>query len=147
MHAAAQRLQKFGLAWDGSRLLGQAAAHSSDRRVVSSLLQAARALQDPPRRDDHAEPDDATARATTPHPADAARQPVHQFSDVLSARERDVAALLLQQRTYREIGAELYISAKTVEHHVARIKQRIGTSGRSELLARLRALADERTAP
>lgn len=47
--------------------------------------------------------------------------------------------LLLQQRTYREIGQELFISPKTVEHHVARIKQRLGASQRADLLARLRA--------
>ncbi len=42
--------------------------------------------------------------------------------------------------TYREIGARLYISAKTVEHHVARIRRRLGAGSRSELLAMLRAM-------
>ncbi|MGZ4613869.1 MAG: helix-turn-helix domain-containing protein, partial [Kineosporiaceae bacterium] len=42
-------------------------------------------------------------------------------------------------QTYREIGEQLYISAKTVEHHVARIRQRLGAETRSDLLARLRA--------
>jgi DNA-binding CsgD family transcriptional regulator len=47
-------------------------------------------------------------------------------------------------QTYREIGGRLFISAKTVEHHVARIRQRLGASNRSDLLARLRAeLTDE----
>ena len=45
--------------------------------------------------------------------------------------------------TYREIGSRLYISAKTVEHHVSRMRHRLGAGTRSELLARLRAeLAD-----
>ena len=63
----------------------------------------------------------------------------------LSPREIEVAQLLLGNRTYREIGDQLFISPKTVEHHVARIKQRIGATDRSELFARLRvALADRR---
>jgi DNA-binding CsgD family transcriptional regulator len=50
-----------------------------------------------------------------------------------------VAELLVQGLTYREIGSRLYISAKTIEHHVARIRQRLGARNRSDLLARLRA--------
>jgi DNA-binding CsgD family transcriptional regulator len=58
----------------------------------------------------------------------------------LSEREREVAELVLLGLTYREIGARLYISAKTVEHHVARIRRRIGAGSRSELLSMLRAM-------
>ena len=57
----------------------------------------------------------------------------------LSSREREVAELLVAGQTYREVGGKLFISAKTVEHHVARIRQRLGASNRSDLLARLRA--------
>jgi DNA-binding CsgD family transcriptional regulator len=120
---AAQRLQRFGLAWDGSRLLGQAAAHTSDRRRIAYLLHAARALQEP----DDPRPTEGPAGAERAAPA------------VLSTREMEIAELLVQQRTYREIGDELFISPKTVEHHVARIKQRLGVSDRADLLARLRA--------
>ena len=45
----------------------------------------------------------------------------------------------LNGQTYREIGGRLYISAKTVEHHVSRMRQRLGASSRSDLLDRLRA--------
>jgi DNA-binding CsgD family transcriptional regulator len=58
---------------------------------------------------------------------------------VLSEREREVAKLVVSGQTYREIGGRLFISAKTVEHHVSRMRQRLGASNRSELLARLRA--------
>jgi DNA-binding CsgD family transcriptional regulator len=57
----------------------------------------------------------------------------------LSDREREVARLVVEGQTYREIGGRLYISAKTVEHHVSRMRQRLGASNRSDLLARLRA--------
>jgi DNA-binding CsgD family transcriptional regulator len=50
-----------------------------------------------------------------------------------------VARLVVAGQTYREIGAQLFISAKTVEHHVSRIRQRLGASSRSDLLAWLRA--------
>jgi DNA-binding CsgD family transcriptional regulator len=56
----------------------------------------------------------------------------------LSDREREVARLVVAGQTYREIGGRLYISAKTVEHHVSRMRQRLGASNRSDLLARLR---------
>jgi DNA-binding CsgD family transcriptional regulator len=39
--------------------------------------------------------------------------------------------------TYRPIGERLYLSAKTVEHHMSRIKRRSGVATRSELLERL----------
>ena len=62
----------------------------------------------------------------------------------LSDREQEVADLVLAGMTYKQIGDQLFISAKTVEHHVARIRQRLGCTSRSDLLARLRELATER---
>ncbi|MGB7505328.1 MAG: LuxR C-terminal-related transcriptional regulator, partial [Mycobacterium sp.] len=58
----------------------------------------------------------------------------------LSDREREVAELLLNGMPYRDIGAQLFISAKTVEHHVARIRRRLGAESRSEMLSMLRAM-------
>ncbi|MGH9269870.1 MAG: helix-turn-helix transcriptional regulator, partial [Ilumatobacteraceae bacterium] len=122
---AARGLQEFGLSWDGSRLLAQAAAHSNDRLTIAALLQAARSLQQV----------DDTPRETGAA-ANSASAP-RRSTTVLSDREREVASLLVQRHTYREIGERLFISPKTVEHHVARIKQRLGASGRADLLARL----------
>jgi DNA-binding CsgD family transcriptional regulator len=61
-------------------------------------------------------------------------------SAALSEREREVAELLLLGMPYRDIGAQLFISAKTVEHHVARIRRRLGAESRSEMLSMLRAM-------
>ena len=70
-------------------------------------------------------------------------RPAPPSASRLSEREREVARLVIAGQTYREIGGRLYISAKTVEHHVSRMRQRLGASNRSDLLARLRAeLAD-----
>ena len=48
---------------------------------------------------------------------------------------------------YRDIGAQLFISAKTVEHHVARIRRRLGAESRSEMLSMLRAILAPRQLP
>jgi DNA-binding CsgD family transcriptional regulator len=125
--AAAEALGTAGLGWDGSRLAGQAAARVTDPRVRSTLLACARALVDPAEGEATGETGEDATPAT----------PV--LSGTLSDRERQVARLVVEGRTYREIGGRLYISAKTVEHHVSRMRQRLGAGTRSDLLARLRA--------
>ena len=47
---------------------------------------------------------------------------------------------MLAGLTYKQVAERLYISAKTVEHHMARIRQRLGCTDRRDLLARLRTL-------
>ncbi len=42
--------------------------------------------------------------------------------------------------TYKQVGDRLFISAKTVEHHMARMRQRLGATSRADLLAQLRTL-------
>jgi DNA-binding CsgD family transcriptional regulator len=51
----------------------------------------------------------------------------------ISPRERDVCLLLLQGRTIRQIGLELYISYDTVKSHCRSIYDKLGISSRSEL--------------
>ncbi|NEK60128.1 LuxR family transcriptional regulator [Geodermatophilus sabuli] len=126
---AAEELTAVGLGWDGSRLAGQAAARVTDPRARSLLLGCARSLADSAGRDA------APAAPTAPAAEDA---PV-AATGALSDREREVARLVVEGQTYREIGGRLFISAKTVEHHVSRMRQRLGASTRSDLLARLRA--------
>ncbi|MEU7769470.1 helix-turn-helix transcriptional regulator, partial [Nocardia sp. NPDC049190] len=53
----------------------------------------------------------------------------------LTARERDIADRIVQGYTNREIAAELYISPKTVEKHLARVFTKLGTSSRSGVAA------------
>ena len=57
---------------------------------------------------------------------------------VLSDREQEVARLVLDGLTHKEVGAQLYISPKTVEHHVAKIRQKLGATTRAEMMAALR---------
>lgn len=131
---AARLLAQVGHTWDATRLAGQAALQAPDGRVSGAMLQLARdlkqavALDEAPGAEQPAAPE--AARAGTARPV----------SSRLSDREREVAELLLLGMPYRDIGAQLFISAKTVEHHVARIRRRLGADSRSEMLSMLRAM-------
>lgn len=121
VEAAAKGLHGVGLWWDGARLAGQAAIRTTDRAAMVSLLDCARVLQGR-----------SSAGSATP-----SRTPT------LSERERQVAELVVAGMTYKQVGDRLFISAKTVEHHMARMRQRLGATSRSELLAQLRAILAE----
>jgi DNA-binding NarL/FixJ family response regulator/tetratricopeptide (TPR) repeat protein len=68
-------------------------------------------------------------------PAEAA--PAHDGDDPfgLTARERQVLALLAAGRTNREIGAELYMAEKTASVHVSRILAKLDVRSRTEAAA------------
>lgn len=119
---AARGLHAAGLTWDGARLAGQAALHTPDRPAMLALLECARSLQGKPGRPRAVGGPDGGA---------------------LSGREREVAELVLSGLTYKQVGKKLFISAKTVEHHIGRMKQRLGANTREDLLIRLRGLLDE----
>ena len=52
---------------------------------------------------------------------------------LLSTREHEVLGLIAQGWTDKEIGARLFISPRTVQNHLARIRQKTGLHRRSEL--------------
>jgi DNA-binding CsgD family transcriptional regulator len=131
--AAARSLSQFGLTSDATRLAGQAALQTPDGRVSGAMLQLARDLKLATAADDGPGVESAPVTAA---PTGSARQQSSRLSD----REREVAELLLLGMPYRDIGSQLFISAKTVEHHVARIRRRLGADSRSEMLSMLRAM-------
>ncbi|MGY2060308.1 helix-turn-helix transcriptional regulator, partial [Nocardia gipuzkoensis] len=53
----------------------------------------------------------------------------------LTTRERDIADRVVQGYTNREIAAELYISPKTVEKHLARVFTKLGATSRAGVAA------------
>lgn len=55
--------------------------------------------------------------------------------DMLSRRERDVVPLLAEGLSNAEIAKQLYITPKTVEHHVTNILGRLGLRTRTEVAA------------
>jgi DNA-binding NarL/FixJ family response regulator len=121
---AVEQLADAELPWEASRLAGQAAIRATNAGVARRLLERARELSSA----------EATAAESGPDTALAG----------LSEREVEVARLVLAGRTHREIGAQLYISPKTVEHHVARIRTKLGATTRAEFVAAIReALGDE----
>ncbi|MCW2632189.1 MAG: regulatory protein LuxR, partial [Pseudonocardia sp.] len=137
VEGAARALHAVGLTWEGGRLAGQAAIRTTERKDMTALLSCARALQVgviasvPSQGAAGGAPAGAAAR-----PAPHANGPDSRLSD----REREVAQLVLSGLTYKQIGEQLFISAKTVEHHMARIRQRLGSGSRGELFAHLRSL-------
>lgn len=148
VEAAARGLQSIGLANDGSRLVGQAAIRTTDRKAMVGLLSCARALQATGPGAPGPVADSGTANlgradgAQRKEPSVPSARPRAEAANgsLLSGREREVAELILTGLTYRQIGERLFISAKTVEHHVARMRQRLDVTTRDELFAQLRSL-------
>jgi DNA-binding CsgD family transcriptional regulator len=67
-------------------------------------------------------------------------------NEALTAREREVLALLVAGRTNREVARQLYISEKTVSVHVTNILAKLGARSRTEAaaIARRDGLIDSR---
>ena len=65
-----------------------------------------------------------------PRPAAPAPEPAGP--DPLTPRERAVLALVAEGRTNRQVGAELFISEKTVSVHLSRVMAKLGASSRTE---------------
>jgi DNA-binding CsgD family transcriptional regulator len=121
--AVAAELAAAEMPWEASRLVGQAAIRTTDPAAARRLLERARELSS-------AEVVPPDGRAETQRGG-------------LSEREVEVARMVLAGGTYREIGSRLFISPKTVEHHVARIRTKLGATTRAEFVAALReVLAD-----
>ena len=146
VETAARGLHGVGMSWEGGKLAGQAAIRTRDRKAMSALLGCARALQatGAPAPRTEAEPDTGPtglpAQPTTAVDPDELGLDAGDGDGPLSDREREVAALVLDGLTYKQIGERLFISAKTVEHHVARMRQRLGSGSRGELFAHLRQI-------
>jgi len=121
--ADAAELAAAELPWESSRLIGQAAVRTTDASAARRLLERARELS-------RMDPVPAESQPGTSHGG-------------LSDREVEVARLVLAGRTHREIGTQLFLSPKTVEHHVARIRGKLGVTTRAEMVATLRGLLPE----
>jgi DNA-binding NarL/FixJ family response regulator len=114
---AAERLSAVGDGWEASRLLGQAALDEDDPKAARRMLELARL-------------------ATSEQVDDTPGEGLEALG--LSDREAEVAVLVADGRTHKEIGAQLFISPKTVEHHVAKIRQKLGATSRADLLGIIR---------
>jgi DNA-binding CsgD family transcriptional regulator len=59
-------------------------------------------------------------------------------SDGLSVREREVAALVAQGLSNKEIATHLHLSVRTVESHIRHVLMRVGLVNRTQLATWLR---------
>jgi DNA-binding NarL/FixJ family response regulator len=66
-------------------------------------------------------------------PSGAQAVPVDPELDQLSPREREVLRLIARGYTYKEVGVELSIAAKTVESHVSAVLRKLQLSTRHQL--------------
>ena len=149
IHRSAARMHAAGQSWDAAQLVSAAANRCRDRRAAAALLQAARTMHGGAELTWYDGCGPGSARAEDAQASPASTEPdssggAADLGGPLTGREVDIARLMLANLTYRQIGERLFISPKTVEHHVARIKQRIGVSGRSELFSELRSMAGSR---
>jgi DNA-binding CsgD family transcriptional regulator len=67
-------------------------------------------------------------------------------SDMLTPTERRVAELVAEGHATKEVAAELFVSAKTVEGHLSHIYAKLGVRSRAELAARFRGIDRPRSA-
>ena len=155
--ATAHQLAAAGLGAEGARLAGQAAIRATDRKAMTTLLECARlvrpdgsaqaghpataTVQDPavPGGDRPRQAEVPPQPGGSPRPA-GSQHPGVPPAVTLSTREQEIARQVLTGLTYKEIGAQLFISAKTVEHHVARIRRRLGATSRRELFGHLQVM-------
>jgi DNA-binding CsgD family transcriptional regulator len=114
---AAQASAKLGAAWEPARQAG---------RVLGRADQISPALWPPV--------------AASAAPGDRDGLP-------LTPRERQIAALIADGLTNRQIGARLFIAERTVDTHVGRILAKLGCTSRAQVAALVAATAALATAP
>ena len=133
---AAEHADGTGLPIEAARariLAGRALAAAGQERTAANLLQDA---------------NDTLGRHGAVHERDAAARELRALGrrvarrgragsgeglDALSGREREVADLVGEGRTNKEIATVLYLSEKTVENHMTRIFGKLGVSSRLQV--------------
>ncbi|MFI6147501.1 ATP-binding protein [Streptomyces sp. NPDC051109] len=120
---AAERWQEIGCPYEAAL----AHADTDDEGMLREALAAFDRLGARPMRD-------ITARRLRRIGArDIPRRPSRAAGpDGLSTREQEVLTLLAEGLRNAEIADELFLSRRTVEHHVAAVLRKLGTSNRSE---------------
>jgi DNA-binding NarL/FixJ family response regulator len=73
------------------------------------------------------------ARAAPESPPASVERDDPLTTDPLTAREGEVADMVAQGMSNRQIAQELYLSERTIEHHVSKILRKLGLSSRSQL--------------
>lgn len=56
---------------------------------------------------------------------------------ILTKREKEVFALLINNKTTKEIASSLHISEKTVRNHISNAMQKLSVKGRAQAVVEL----------
>lgn len=140
LHEAEASCERHGLPplrWRAQLALGAVQQLQGRTVAARELYDAARALVE---RLAESLPDDQarafTARALVRIPRllpPTSRQVARDAHGGLTAREREVAALIAEGRTNREIAAQLVLSERTVEKHVENVMQKLAFTSRAQV--------------
>jgi predicted ATPase/DNA-binding SARP family transcriptional activator/DNA-binding CsgD family transcriptional regulator/Flp pilus assembly protein TadD len=68
-------------------------------------------------------------------PTPKRRPPAGAQPDLLTGREREVAAMVARGMSNRQISEELYLSERTIENHISKILRKLKRSSRAEIAA------------
>ncbi|MEA2023177.1 MAG: AAA family ATPase [Actinomycetota bacterium] len=121
-------------AWDAPGTLymrAVALSHGDTEAKIEALALLDEMDAEPMRRRIHRDLREAGVKNIPSGPRSATRD--HPAG--LTSRQADVMDLLEQGLTNREIADRLYVSSRTVEHHVAAILSKLGASSRAEAVA------------
>ena len=115
-------------------LLGQILAAAGERDEAVAMLRAAERALDGfasirPRDEARRELRRLGARAEVRGPATRADSGI----DALTKREREIAELVTDRKTNRQIAATLFLSDKTIESHLRNVFVKLGASSRMEV--------------
>jgi ATP/maltotriose-dependent transcriptional regulator MalT len=129
---ACTMFQSLGMPFDAAvtRLEWARAAAASDREIATEDARLALAAFEKLGARPHADKAAATLRELG-----AGTKPGPRLSHELTRREQEVLDLLCHGLSNFEIGNRLFISTKTVEHHVGRILSKLGSRNRAEVVA------------
>lgn len=75
------------------------------------------------------------ADSTSPLPPASADTGTESVASVLSTRQLQVLRLVADGLSYKEVGARLYLSPRTVKYHMSEIMDRLHLQNRAQVLA------------
>jgi len=132
LEKASSLFDELGMAFDAAvtRLEWARALSASDREIAAEDVRQALSVFERLGARPHADQAAALLRELG-----AGSRPGPHVAGALTRRENEVLELLSHGLSNSEIGGRLFISPKTVEHHVGRILSKLGLRSRAEAVA------------